>query len=80
MPSPSVTPTVTERIFDLSYTINRLSKEMTDLLIELEQQEATPAGNKRYDLLESVEASIRSADRAMDVAYGYSVSMDKAAA
>lgn len=76
MPSPSVTPTVTERIFDLSYTINRLSKEMTNLLIDLEQEVMTPDGNKRYDLLESVEASIRSADRAMDVAYDQSVSMD----
>jgi len=77
---PSVAPTVTGRIFDLSYAINRLSKEMTDLLIELEQQETTPEGNKRYDLLESVEASIRSADRAMDVAYDTSVSMDRVTA
>jgi len=73
---PSVAPSVTGRIFDLSYTINRLSKEMTDLLIDLEQQEATPDQNKRYDLLESVEASIRAADRAMDVAYDHSIGMD----
>jgi len=74
---PSVAPSVTGRIFDLSYTINRLSKEMTDLLIELEQEVIdTPDQTKRYDLLESVEASIRAADRAMDVAYDQSVSMD----
>jgi hypothetical protein len=73
---PSVEPSVTGRIFDLSYAINRLSKEMTDLLLELEQQEATPDGNKRYDLLESVERSLRAADRAMDVAYDQSIGMD----
>jgi hypothetical protein len=64
----------------MSYIINRLSKEMTDLLIELEQQEATPDGNKRYDLIEPVEASLRAADRAMDAAYDQSVSMDRVAA
>ena len=73
---PSVAPSVTGRIFDMSYAINRLSKEMTDLLIELEQQEATPEGNKRYDLLESVEAYLAAADRAMDAAYDQSISMD----
>ena len=73
---PSVAPSVTGRIFDLSYAINRLSKEMTDLLIELEQQADTPDQKRRYDLLESVEASITAADRAMDAAYDQSVSMD----
>ena len=72
---------LTDQILNLNITVRNIGKEVTDLTIELEQQEAPTANEtRRFAYLEAAESNLKAALDMLDAAWESSRIADRASA